>query len=291
LALWQANFVADLLRPMAAPPGVEIVEVQTAGDRARDRPLTEIGGEGLFTKEIQHAVLAGQADVAVHSLKDLPTLAVDGLQLASVPARGPVHDVMVSHKHRSFDDLPPGESLATSSPRRRAQALHRRSDLHLVNIRGNVETRLKKLVDEELDGLILAKAGLERLGLGQDFFIETLDWMLPAVGQGALGLECRADDTATRDLLERLEDRPTRQAVEAERALLRALGGGCQLPIGVLTLIREETLHLRAIVLSPDGKHSLEADGTADVTDGELLGNSLAQQLLGKGAQQLLNPA
>lgn len=290
LALWQAHFVADLLRPMTAPRGVEIVEVQTAGDRARDRPLTEMGGEGLFTKEIQHAVLAGQADVAVHSLKDLPTLAVNGLLLAAVPARGAVYDVMVSHKHRSFADLPDGATIATSSPRRRAQAHNRRPDLHLVNIRGNVETRLRKLVDEKLDGLILAQAGLERLGLGKDFFIETLDWMLPAVGQGALGLECRADDMATRKLLERLEDRPTRQAVEAERALLRALGGGCQLPIGVLTLLRQEKLHLRAIVLSPDGKHSLETDGAIEVADGELLGNSLAQQLLSKGAQQLLNP-
>jgi hydroxymethylbilane synthase len=269
---------------------VEIVEVQTAGDRARDRPLTEIGGEGLFTKEIQHAVLAGQADVAVHSLKDLPTIAVEGLVLAAVPARGPVYDVMVSPSHRSFDDLPDGASIATSSPRRRAQARHRRPDLHLVNIRGNVETRLKKMIDEGINGLILAQAGLERLGLGKDLFIETLDWMFPAVGQGALGLECRADDTATRKLLERLEDPPTRQAVEAERALLRVLGGGCQLPIGVMTHIRQETLHLRATALSPDGRHSLEADGAADVTDGELLGNSVAQQLLSKGARQMLNP-
>ena len=289
LALWQANFVADLLRPMMAPRRVEIVEIQTAGDQARDRPLTEIGGEGVFTKEIQRAVLAGEADVAVHSLKDLPTVPVDGLLLGAVPTRGPVHDVLISHEHRTFDDLPPGATLATSSPRRRAQALRRRSDLRVVNIRGNVETRLKKLIDEKLDGLILAKAGLERLGLGKDFFIETLDWMLPAVGQGALALECRADDTATRELLERLEDRGTRQAVEAERAVLRALGGGCQLPIGVSTSLRQDTLHLRAIVLSPDGKRSLEADGAADVSEGELLGNSLAQQLLSKGAQQLLN--
>jgi hydroxymethylbilane synthase len=292
LALWQANFVADLLRRVVAPRPVETVEIQTSGDRAHDRPLTEISGEGIFTKEIQRAVLAGQADVAVHSLKDLPTQPVEGLVLAAVPPRGPVLDVMVSKRHKTFDDLPKGATVATSSPRRKAQALHRRPDLRLLEIRGNVETRLKKLVDEKLDALILAKAGLERLGLGQDFFVESLDfsWMLPAVGQGALALECRADDATTRNLLRKLEDRPTRMAVDAERALLRALGGGCQVPIAVHTWIQQDTLHLRGAVLSPDGKHRLEAEGAANVMESENLGSSVAQKLLSQGAQQLLNP-
>jgi len=289
LALWQANFVADLLRRVAAPRPVQIVEIQTAGDQAQDQPLKEIGGEGLFTKEIQRAVLAGKADVAVHSLKDLPTLAVESLVLAAVPPRGPVLDVMVSQRHKSFDDLPKGAAIATSSPRRRAQSLHRRPDLRVVEIRGNVETRLKKLVEENLDALILAIAGLERLGLDQKFFIEPLEWMLPAVGQGALGLECRADDATTRDLLQKLEDRPTRQAVDAERALLRALGGGCQVPIGVCTSMQQDTLRLRGVVLSPDGKQRLEAEGAANAMDSESLGSSVAQILLSKGAQQLLN--
>src|SRR5262249_13050016 len=143
LALWQANFVADLLRFLAAPRSVEIVEVQTSGDQAGDRPLREISGEGVFTKEIQRAVLTGQADVAVHSLKDLPTIAVDGLVLAAVPPRGPVQDVLISHRYSSFDDLPVRARIATSSPRRQAQALHRRPNLRVVEIRGNVETRLK----------------------------------------------------------------------------------------------------------------------------------------------------
>ncbi len=289
LALWQANFVADLLRSIAAPRAVEIIEIQTSGDQAQDRPLTEIGGEGVFTKEIQRAVLAGKADVAVHSLKDLPTLGVEGLMLAAVPPRGPVLDVMVSQRPKAFDDLPEAATVATSSPRRRAQALHRRPDLRVVEIRGNVETRLKKLVGEKLDALILAEAGLERLGLGQDVFIEPLDWMLPAVGQGALGLECRADDATTRDPLQKLEDRPTRQAVDAERAVLRALGGGCQVPIGVYTSIQQDTLHLRGVVLSPDGKRRLEAEAAANAMESESLGISVAQQLLSKGAQQLLN--
>jgi hydroxymethylbilane synthase len=305
LALWQANFVADLLRSIAAPRAVEIIEIQTSGDQAQDRPLTEIGGEGVFTKEIQRAVLAGKADVAVHSLKDLPTLVVEGLALAAVPPRGPVQDVLVSCLPQSFDHLLPEAVVATSSPRRQAQALHRRSDLRLVEIRGNVETRIKKLVDENLDALILAQAGLERLILGQDsfvepvdlpwptlgkdFFVESLSWMLPAVGQGALGLECRADDATTRDLLQKLEDGPTRQAVDAERAFLRALGGGCQVPIGVYTSMQQDTLHLRGVVLSPDGKQRLEAEGAANAMDSESLGMSVAQQLLSKGAQQLLN--
>jgi hydroxymethylbilane synthase len=289
LALWQANFVADLLRRVAGSRPVEIVEIQTSGDRAHDRPLTEISGEGVFTKEIQRAVLAGNADVAVHSLKDLPTLAVEGLVLA-VPPRGPVLDVMVSKRHKTFDDLPKGATVATSSPRRKAQALHRRPDLRLVEIRGNVETRLKKLVEEKLDALILAKAGLDRLGLGQDLFIESLDWMLPAVGQGALGLECRADDATTRSLLQKLEDRPTRKAVDAERALLRALGGGCQVPIAVHTWMQQDILHLRGAVLSPDGKRRLEAGGAANFMESETLGSSVAQKLLSQGAQQLLNP-
>src|SRR5262245_33986717 len=205
LALWQANHVAGLLRPLAASRGVELVEIQTAGDQVRDRPLAQIGGEGVFTKEIQRALLAGTVDLAVHSLKDLPTVPVEGLTLAAVPRRGPRCDAFISRRHRNFDSLPAGAVVATSSLRRRAQALHRRPDLRLVDIRGNVETRLRKLDEQDLDGLLLAQAGLERLGLGEAI-TEVLDpaWMLPAVGQGALGLECRADDRATLALVEPL---------------------------------------------------------------------------------------
>src|SRR5262249_34016582 len=160
LALWQANYVADWLRPITAPRPVELVIIKTAGDQVRDLPLAQIGGEGVFTKEIQRALLDGTADVAVHSLKDLPTIPVAGLVLAAVPERGPTGDVFVSQKHRRFDELPPGAVLATSSLRRRAQALHRRPDLRLIDIRGNVETRLRKLHDGGMDATILAEAGL-----------------------------------------------------------------------------------------------------------------------------------
>src|SRR5436309_4609651 len=192
LALWQANYVAERLR---AHTPVELVEIQTAGDQVRDVPLAQIGGEGVFTKELQRALLDGSVDVAVHSLKDLPTQPVEGLVLAAVPPRGPTGDVLVAVHVSRFDDLPSGARVATGSLRRRAQLLHRRPDLRLADIRGNVETRLRKLAEQDLDAIILAQAGLERLKLAASI-TEILDphWMLPAVGQGALGLECRTDD-------------------------------------------------------------------------------------------------
>jgi hydroxymethylbilane synthase len=303
LALWQANHVADLLRRLAGSGLVEIVEIQTAGDRVRHAPLPEIGGEGVFTKEIQGALLAGSIDVAVHSLKDLPTTPIDGLVLAAIPERGPSPDVFVSRRHKSFDELPRNASVATSSPRRQAQALHRRPDLRLIDIRGNVETRLRKLAEqhpsptpppvgeghgERLDGLILAQAGLERLGLSQ-LITETLTWMLPAVGQGALGLECRADDRAIRDLLQKLDHGPSRSTVLAERALLRALGGGCQLPIGARSEIIDQRITLQAVVLSSDGRQGIDGHKEGSMSDAEIVGRELAQELLTRGAADLLS--
>jgi hydroxymethylbilane synthase len=289
LALWQANHVAELLRPLAGPRAVELVEIQTAGDQVRDAPLAEIGGEGLFTKEIQRDVLAGTVDVAVHSLKDLPTIAAPGLVLAAVPPRGPVGDVLVARRVSRFDELAQGAVVATSSLRRRAQALHRRPDLRLVEIRGNVETRLRKLAEQNLDGLILARAGLERLGLAERI-TEVLDaaWMLPAVGQGALGLECRASDQATRTLLAGIDHEASRQAVLAERSLLRALGGGCQVPIGALATIHDGQLQLRAAVLSPDGRQRIEEQTAGRASAAEALGEQLAKALLARGVRPFL---
>jgi hydroxymethylbilane synthase len=289
LALWQARHIADRLRPLAAPRAVELVEIETSGDRFRDVALTQIGGDGVFTKEIQRALLAGAVDVAVHSLKDLPTTIIAGLTLAAVPERGPAGDAFVSHKHRHFDELPPGAVVGTSSLRRRSQALHRRPDLNLVNLRGNVETRLRKLDEQDLDAIILAEAGLLRLNL-DSAITELLDlqWMLPAVGQGALGLECRADDADTRGLLQRLNDGPTRQAVLAERALLRSLGGGCLLPIGASSRVEGERLLLRGVVLSPDGKQRIAAEHNGVAADAEAVGRQLAQMMLAAGAREWL---
>jgi hydroxymethylbilane synthase len=288
LALWQASHIADRLRPLVATQPVELVIITTAGDQVRDVPLAQIGGEGVFTKEIQHALLDGRADVAVHSLKDLPTVPADGLVLAAVPERGPVGDVFVSERHRRFDDLPCAAVVATSSLRRRAQALARRPDLQVSDIRGNVETRLRKLHESGLDGLILAEAGLRRLGLGEAI-TEVLDpaWMLPAVGQGALGLECRADDAAALTILQRLNHVPTQRAVLAERALLRALGGGCQVPLGVVSRIDGDRMGLRAAVVNQDGARRIEAELSGPADDPERLGRRVADELLAHHAGRL----
>jgi hydroxymethylbilane synthase len=289
LALWQARHVAELLR--AADPGVQIeqVEIETTGDQVRDVPLTALGGDGAFTKAIQQALLANRVDVAVHSLKDLPTFAVEGLTLAAVPTRGPTGDALVSTIHRSFADLPVGAVIGTSSLRRKAQLLNCRPDLHLIDMRGNVETRLRKLVEQGIDAIVLAQAGLVRLGLeAQITEVLGSNWMYPAVGQGALGLECRSADQATRLVVERLNDMPTRWSVLAERALLRGLGGGCQVPIGALTNIDGGTMMLRGVVLSPDGAQRIASDIAGPVEQAEALGTALATDLRGKGADGLL---
>jgi hydroxymethylbilane synthase len=290
LALWQARHVAGLLRPLADPRPVELVEIETAGDRVRDVALSQIGGDGVFTKEIQRALLDGTVEVAVHSLKDLPTTFVAGLTLAAVPARGPSGDVFVSRKHKRFDDLPRGAVVGTSSLRRRSQALYRRPDLTLVNLRGNVETRLRKLEEQNLDAIVLAEAGLQRLGLGSAI-TEILDpqWMLPAVGQGALGLECRAEDSVTLSLLDRLNDLSARQAVLAERALLRGLGGGCLVPIGASASVAADRLTLRGAVLSPEGKQRIAAETSGAAVEAEAIGQQLAETLLASGARELLS--
>jgi hydroxymethylbilane synthase len=289
LALWQARHVAGLLRPLAGARAVELVEVETAGDRIRDVALTQIGGDGVFTKEIQRALLAGTVDVAVHSLKDLPTTHVAGLTLGAVPERGPSGDVFASHKHKCFDDLPRAAVVGTSSLRRRSQALYRRQDLQMINLRGNVETRLRKLVEQNLDAIILAEAGLVRLGL-ESVIKQILDpeWMLPAVGQGALGLECRTDDAVTLGLLSPLNHGPTRQAVLAERALLRGLGGGCLVPIGACARVEGERMTLRGAVLTPDGNQRVAAETSGAAAEAEAVGQRLAEMLFGRGAGELL---
>jgi hydroxymethylbilane synthase len=289
LALWQARYVADRLTPAVAPRPVELIHIQTEGDRDQSASLAQIGGRGVFTKEIERAVLDGRVDIAVHSLKDLPTQPVEGLVLAAVPERGPTGDAFVSISALHFDDLPPGAGVATGSLRRRAQLLHRRPDLRLVDIRGNVETRLQKLRDGRFDAAVLAQAGLDRLGL-ISAATEILDdrWMLPAVGQGALGLQCRTDDTSTRNLLARLDDVSTRQAVEAERALLFHLGAGCQVPLGALARVDGATLTLRAAVLDVDGGRRIAGDQSGTATAAAAIGERLAARLRDEGAMSLL---
>lgn len=289
MALWQARHIAGLL--LSRDSSLEVVEVgvESTGDRVQDRPLGQIGGDGLFTKEIQAAVLDGRAHAAVHSLKDLPTAPVPGMRLASVPRRGPTGDAFVSRRHGTFDGLPGGARIGTSSIRRKAQLLWHRPDLEIVDLRGNVDTRLKKLVDQDLDGIILAEAGLVRLGY-QSQITEILDrnWMLPAVGQGAVGVETGSDTGPESVQIEGTNDPQTLAEVLAERSLLVELGGGCLIPVGVDTKCIGQKLELKGVVIACDGKKRLEATLAADVAKPVELGRQLAKILLDQGAGEIL---
>ncbi len=289
LALWQARYVAARLEPILSPRAVELVVIETEGDRVQDRPLSAMGGFGVFTKAIQEALLADRVDVAVHSLKDLPTFPVPNLSLTAVPPRGPLGDAFVSRQYQQIDEVPHGATLATSSLRRKAQLLNHRPDLNVVELRGNVETRLRKLDENGWAGIILAEAGLVRLGLAHRISsIINPAWMLPAVGQGAIGLECRTDDLQTRHLVEGVNDIPTMARVLAERSMLYALGGGCLVPIGAYSSIQGDELHLRGAVLSPDGRRKIVASHFGKITEPQGIGQELAAKLLAEGAAEIL---
>lgn len=289
LARWQADWVANQLR--LAGHRVEIVEIATRGDAERESLIGDIG-TGVFTKEIQRALLVGDVDLAVHSLKDLPTEEIEGLILGAVPKRESSADVLVARAADSLDALPIAARVGTGSLRRQAQLRHVRPDLRVERIRGNVDTRLRKLDDGEFDALVLAEAGLKRLGLNHRIAqVMSHEVMLPAVGQGALAIECREDDAATRNALAALEDRDTRAAVMAERTLLSQLRGGCLAPIGALGVVQDDLLHLSAVVLSADGTRRLFAKEQAAIADAELLGRTVAERLLGQEAADLITAA
>jgi hydroxymethylbilane synthase len=289
LALWQAHFVQARLEPILDPTPVELVLIETHGDRDQASALSAMGGFGVFTKAIQQALTDDRADMAVHSLKDLPTIPTDGLALVATPPRGPTGDALVSRRFKKFDDLPRGAVIGTSSLRRRAQVLNRRPDLKLVELRGNVETRLRKLDDLGLDGIILAEAGLVRLGEAERI-TEVLDseWMLPAVGQGAIGLECRVSDFDSTHVVQGLNDPTTWAVIQAERAMLATLGGGCLIPIGVSSMVSSGKLTLRGAVLNNDGTRRIVATQTGSLGAPLALGQELAARLLAEGAGELL---
>ena len=294
LARWQSTWVADQLR--RAHPGltVELVEIRTRGDRDRNSPLSLIGGSGLFTKEIQRALVDRTVEVAVHSLKDLPTEPVPGLILGAVPEREDVADALIAPAGRTLDGLRAGATIGTGSLRRRAQLLHLRPDLVVVDIRGNVETRLNKALGGELDGVVLAEAGLRRLGLGHHV-TERLapPRFLPAVGQGALGIECRADDAQTRELLRALDHPPTHRAVVAERRVLADLEGGCMIPLAAYATESAAGLSLTATVLDAAGRERVDASAQTPPgqSDPSSLGHEVARRLLALGADRLLRPS
>lgn len=292
LALWQARHVAELLVRTDAEAVVELVEVTTAGDRVLSQPLRQFGGQGAFTREVQTAVLEGRADLAVHSLKDLPTEPTPGLVLAAVPARGDTDDVLVmpaGSPLTCWEQLPQSARVGTGSPRRQAQLRALRPDLQIHEIRGNVETRLRKLDAGEFDALVLAAAGLIRLGR-ESRITQRLrpPAMYHAVGQGAIGVECRADDRAAIDRLAAVADRATWSAVVAERSLLSTLRAGCHAPVGVATTMTASQLRLEAVVLSLDGSRRWWAAAERPLEEAAALGTDVAQQMLRQGATEVL---
>jgi hydroxymethylbilane synthase len=291
LAKWQANHVADLLR--AREPGLEVRlhELVTRGDRILEVPLAEVGGKGLFVKEIEDALLQREAEVAVHSMKDLPALLAPGLRLAAVPPREDPRDALCSPRWKTLAALPKGARVGTSSLRRSAQLKALRPDLRMEVVRGNVETRLRK-ASEALDAVVLAYAGLRRLGLAEHATqVLSPDEMLPAVAQGALALEAREDDDATLSRLAALEDPDTRHRIEAERGFLARIEGGCQVPIAGHATVAGGQVHLRALVASLDGARVVRGERRGPVAEARALGVALAEELLGRGADAILAEA
>lgn len=289
LAMWQANFVKDRLEALYPELQVELVPMSTQGDKILDTPLAKVGGKGLFVKELETAMLEGRADIAVHSMKDVPVEFPEGLGLHTICEREDPRDAFVSNRFGQIDELPQGAVVGTSSLRRQCQLRATRPDLVIRDLRGNVNTRLAKLDTGEYDAIILAAAGLKRLEMAHRItaFIEP-EQSLPANGQGAVGIECRLDDHELHALLAPLEHPETRIRVLTERAMNRALQGGCQVPIGAYALVEGEEVWLRGLVGSPDGSRVIRDEIRGPLADGEALGHTLAQRLLADGADAIL---
>lgn len=289
LAVCQSEWVQAKLKELA--PGVDVAlrRIQTSGDKILDVPLAKIGGKGLFVKEIEEALLRGDIDLAVHSMKDVPAELQQGLALLCVPRREDPRDALISRDARPFKDLPQGARIGTSSLRRQAQLLRTRPDFSIEMLRGNLDTRLRKLREGQYDAIVLAAAGLRRLGWAQEI-TELLDFetCLPAIGQGALGIEGREDDEFVRSLLSGLEDRETRTAVTAERALLRRLQGGCQVPIAAHATMNGARLSIDALVAGLDGKDVVRERAEGAAEEAESLGVRVGERVLARGGDRIL---
>jgi len=289
LALWQAEWVQSQIRAIAPDISVILKRIQTSGDKIQDVPLAKIGGKGLFVKEIEEALLRREIDLAVHSMKDVPSMLPEGLEIICVPEREDPRDALIARDGYSLEKLPVGARVGTSSLRRQAQLLHVRPDLEIAVLRGNVDTRLRKVRENHFDAIILAASGLKRLGWDQEVTeYLSVDVSLPAIGQGSLGLEGREEDTFVQDLVARFEHRPTRLAVTAERALLTRLEGGCQVPIAGYATLQGDTLTLDGLVASLDGKRYIRQVISGPAGEAGSLGARLAEQLLERGAKPIL---
>lgn len=290
LALWQAEFIKNCLLKIEPNLSISFNIIKTHGDKVLDRPLAQIGGKGLFVKEIEEAILDGRADLAVHSIKDVPMDLPAGLFLGCIPKRQACEDVFISCRFPTLMSLPQGATIGTSSLRRQAQILALRPDLSVEPLRGNVDTRMAKLKGGAYDAIILAQAGLTRLGLDAPFMqILNVDDFLPAVGQGSLGIECQEDNYDLLVLLASLEDRDSRLCVEAERSFLKGLDGGCQAPIAAhARLLDNDTLSLRGMVGETDGSKILLSENKGEAVDAHRIGSTLAEKMLKTGAKAIL---
>jgi len=286
LAMWQAEFVRDALIKLHPGLQIELVKMTTQGDKILDTPLAKVGGKGLFVKELEQGMLAGDADIAVHSMKDVPVEFPEGLHLPVVCKREDPRDAFVSNNYQSIDDLPQGAKVGTSSLRRECQLRTYRSDLEVLPLRGNVNTRLAKLDAGQYDAIILATAGLKRLGF--DDRIKSPEQSLPAIGQGAVGIETRVNDEEVNALIAPLRDPDTWIVVSAERALNKRLAGGCQVPIAGYAILEDGEIWLRGLVGRPDGSEMLRAEVKGKAADAEALGIALAEDLLSQGADKIL---
>lgn len=287
LARWQTRHVIEQLQAAWEDLVCEEVVITTRGDRILDRPLPEIGGKGLFTHELEQALRSGRVHAAVHSLKDLPTESPSGLAVEVIPERADARDALVCPAGLSLDDLPPGAVVGTSSVRRQAQLLARRPDLQVASLRGNVDTRVRKVEEGQYDAIVLAAAGLQRLGL-EDRVTEVLplDVMLPAPGQGALAVQCRSEDAATLRRLAAIDHAPSRLAATAERSFLNYLGGGCSLPVGAFATVEGREIVLQGVVVSAQGAGAIRLEGRGE--DPLALGAAMARRALDRGAGRLL---
>ena len=290
LALWQAEYIADCLRKQYEGIEVELEHIMTRGDKILDVPLAKIGGKGLFTKELEVAMIENRIDLAVHSLKDMPTVLPEGLALTTITKRLDCGDALVSPKYQTLENLPKGAKVGTSSLRRKAQLLNIRPDLDIHNLRGNVNTRLRKLEEENFDAIVLAVAGLKRLGFGDKITqIIPRKYCLPAVGQGALAIETRADDEKIKNMLSFLYDDKTADATIAERAFLAQVEGGCQVPVGVYGEVNEDnTLTVEAVIGSLDGKTIIRDKVTGKRENASELGEDLAKKILANGGLEIM---
>ncbi len=287
--MWQAEHVSNLLQKAHPGLDVELVGMSTQGDKILDTPLAKIGGKGLFVKELEQGMLEGRADIAVHSMKDVPVELPQGLHLAVILERGDPRDAFVSNNYINLEELPMGAVLGTSSLRRQCQISELRPDLKIKSLRGNVNTRLRKLDENQFDAIILASAGLKRLGF-EKRITSALEpaQSLPAIGQGAIGIECRADDEWVNALIASLHDEETALCVKAERAMNSRLMGGCQVPIAGFAVVNHSKIFMRGLVGEPDGSRVIRSESSAPVTGAEALGAALAEDLLGQGADQIL---